>query len=76
MPPQPKHKHEQTIHTQEHNHVTHVVGEGGKLDHRISTHSHEHNHSAVEHAHAAHVNAQKEHETEGHIHDHARPTTG
>lgn len=72
------HKHEAVLHTHDHPHVVHHLkgGDAAEVEHLSASHNHEHNHVAVEHSHDAHKNLQREHQHEGHIHDHANPTAG
>jgi len=56
-------------------HVTHYYRKGEDLTHLMATHSHEHNHSALSHSHEPHVDPEKEHLREAHVHDHAQPSS-
>ena len=69
------HAHQSLVHRHDHMHVTHYAHTGaGGIEHMVSNHSHEHNHTVVQHAHAPHENADREHRREAHIHDHAHPS--
>jgi hypothetical protein len=67
------HKHGNVVHAHDHFHVTHYGRPGENVTHLAASHRHQHNHPALSHEHEAHKNQAKEHQREGHIHDHAEP---
>jgi hypothetical protein len=70
-----EHEHEGLVHNHQHFHVTHNYSEmTGGFEHLGSSHAHEHDHPPVRHAHAPHLNVEKEHAGEVHIHDHDNPS--
>jgi hypothetical protein len=72
-----QHTHEPMVHTHEHWHVTHNWSEtAGTFEHLASKHSHEHDHAHLSHSHVGHVDFEKEHGSEAHIHDHDQPVEG
>lgn len=67
------HHHDDVVHAHEHLHVIHYRRPEEEVTHLVATHDHEHNHPAVSHTHESHEDPEKEHQREGHIHDHASP---